>query len=275
VQKSSKVSRTFSTACAQSLTVDGKWVTDDYDEEAALAKCQEFGITPGSTVHDDEVQPHSAAAPQLSGRGDAAARAANLVPFYSVGGPTTHFGGNGATPVYDAGWGSKRAKLRAMGVTEEDWMLRTAEETRRIDQQLKEYRSDRLVPLEGSDAKPWVYAVENMTESIEDEPVGGKLEAALALTEETKANVAALTPAVKEDQGGSTSLPINGHTDVEMASSNADGIERTEYGKVVVETAEDRERNASKYNWGLGSWQPGVVRAAYEVSSELWFMRRG
>src|SRR5690349_12621998 len=84
----------------------------------------------------------------------------SLAPFYTLGGPTTHFAGNGADPWSEAGWGNKRAKLRGQGVSEEDWMLRTAEETRKVDGQLREYREERLQVLEGADAAVWVWAQE-------------------------------------------------------------------------------------------------------------------
>ena len=245
------------------LILDGRWVTDDYDEEEATEKCKQLEIAPGSIVQEEEVQTQSV--PTMMTRGDAAARAANLVPFYSVGGPTTHFGGNGANPAYDAGYGNKRAKLRAMGVTEEDWMFRTAEETRRIDRQLRDMRADRIVPLEGEDARHWVYATENQTD-----PSGSVKEAKLEV-QERKRDGFSVTSAAKEDQDGLTPLPsaLDGDVsmDVEVVEEES-GIKRSRGGEIIVETEEERLRLASKFNWGLGSWLPGRVMASYEVSRQ-------
>ena len=225
---------------------------DDYDEEEAHVRCQEGGFTPGTVLQEDE--PVRAQAGKDSGAqsGDAATRAANLVPFYSVGGPTTHFAGNGADPVMDAGHGNKRAKLRTMGVTEEDWMLRTAEETRRVDINMREFRQDQLIPLAGEDAKVWVHAVENATEGKED-----PAEAETVM--ETK-TLSTLAPPTREM---TAATPLPGAEDVEMGGEVV--LPRSE-GTIVVETEAERLKNAAQWRWGLGTWQQGAPRAVYEVS---------
>jgi len=228
-------------------------VTDDYDEEEALVKCQEGGHTPGSLVQEEEPPQNAQAHANAYGRvGDAASRAANLVPFYTVGGLTTQFGGNGVDPLFDAGWGNKRAKLKTMGVTEEDWMMRTAEECRRVDGILKAYRAERLVPLDEEDKKLWVYATENLAE--------GKTDADLDEAEETKPSAGL---AVKHDEEALTPLPLEEGDEPEgqEPAKRSTGAEDT----IVVETEDSAKRNASKWNWGLGSWRPGVVKAVYEV----------
>lgn len=266
------------------LMADGKWVEDDYDEQAATVKCQEGGFTPGTIVQDEEVVQHTTSVVRQEYRGEGG-RAANLVPFYSIGGSTTQFGGNGADPLSEAGWGNKRAKFKTLGVTEEDWMLRTAEETRRIDAQLREYREERLVPLEGGDLKGWVYTTENLSEGKEDQ---GVEEVSMAVPDinvvkEDQDDAAPSSPsAIKEDEEALTPLPLSSlqGNDVEMAEVEKDGadevavedgVERTIGGRIVVETEENARRRASKYNWGLGSWQAGEVRASYEVSSDFAF----
>lgn len=234
-----------------SLTPEGKWVEDDYNEEEALVRCQEGGFTPGTVLQGDEPVRQQAGKDSGAQAGDAATRAANLVPFYSVGGPTTHFAGNGADPVMDAGHGNKRAKLRTMGVTEEDWMLRTAEETRRVDINMREFRQDQLVPLGGDDAKVWVHALENATE--------GKIDTAEAETVVETKTLSTLAPPTREM---TAATPGPGAEDVDMAEA---ALPRSE-GTIIVETEADRLKNAAKWKWGLGSWQQGAPRAVYEVS---------
>lgn len=257
---------------------DGKWVVDDYDEEAATIKCQEGGFTPGTIVQDEEVVQHTSAIVRQEYRGEAGSRAANLIPFYSLGGPTTQFGGNGANPLYEAGWGNKRAKLKSMGVTEEDWMFKTAEESRRIDAQLKVYREERLLPLEGADLRGWVYTTENLTEG-KDTTTEEVLLAVpdIKIDKEDQFGDRAgpsLTPAIKDDEEVLTPLPSVHGNDVEMGDGEAEADQddqagRTMAGQIVVETEEVRQRNASKWNWGLGSWKAGVVKASYEVSDRV------
>ena len=209
----------------------------------------------------------------LQGLGDAASRVANLAPFYSIGGPTTHFAGTGAHPFGESGWGNKKSKLRSMGISEEDWMLRTAEDARLVDSQLKAYRAERLQTLEGSDKAVWVYATERVAEGVKEEA---------GATDVTQLKPSTLQVAPKEDEEALTPLPVE--DDASKAGETPAAIpteplvpsavsaaprgpsEVTSGGSIVVETPEIAARNASKYNWGLGSWQPGVVKAAYEVS---------
>jgi len=194
--------------------------------------------------------------------GDAASRAANLVPFYTVGGLTTQFGGNGVNPLFDAGWGNKRAKLKTMGVTEEDWMFRTAEESRRVDGILRGYRAERLVPLEEMDRKVWVYATENLAE--------GRVDAEPEV--DAEGSKAATALAVKNDEEALTPLPIEEGEEKDLEAGSRRSMNGE--GTIIVETEEDEKRNASKWNWGLGSWRAGVVKAVYEVSLATQMPRR-
>ena len=98
-------------------------MTDDYYEDESLTKCAENGFTPYAPALDDDIIADAVSLMQPQGRppaanADLAARGnISLSPWYTLGGPTTHFAGNGADPWSEAGWGHKRAKLRNAGVT--------------------------------------------------------------------------------------------------------------------------------------------------------------
>jgi chromatin structure-remodeling complex protein RSC7 len=230
----------------------------------------------------------------------------SLAPFYTLGGPTTHFAGSGADPWSEAGWGNKRGRLRGQGVSEEDWMLRTAEESRKVDERLREYREERLVRLEGKDARRWVFATQKWTEEGEEErsafegdgdrrdgdvevdaegeadgeegavaatlkppPAMGSKRSALSqeVTFKAEDEEMAFHPAeATQDEPG-------GDGDGEVAADN--GVVRTEGGKIVVQSAEEEEAARSRWNWGLGSWESGVVLATYEVSRSVFEDTKG
>lgn len=248
---------------------DGRHVVDDYYEDEAAAKCAENGIEPGSIVQDEEYVPSANVNSERALRsapGESSRSLAHLSTFYTVGGPTTHFAGNGVDPWTDSGWGNKRSRLRTAGVTEEDWMLRTAEEARAVDEQLRKYREERLKLLEGVDAmRGWVFAAENATEGMmgKSEPTG-----------ETADVFRAPVPMESKKSGLSHEVTMEDVEDGEQSTSAEEALEN-EDADVHQAAVEDKEaviieepgKLTSKYNWGLGkSWQPGAVRAAYEVS---------
>lgn len=295
-----------------SLREDGKWVTDDYYEDECLAKCAENGFTPHATVHEDEIVANalnSMERPQQTrgGLGEtntASFRQYSFVPFYALGGPSTHFGGNGADPWTDAGFGNKRAKLRNSGVSEEDWMLRVAEECRRVDETLKEYRAERVGVLEGQDLKGWTFHTERITDG--DRPTADTTAAATGEAGMTSKAEGAGTPAPGEDDhlkppgitrkrsGLSREVTFEPDTAVDRTELTAtstmakegggdmrtevddepvdgppqarsDATERTAGGKIIVQSAEDEARWRDKLGWGKGSWKAGVIEAVYEV----------
>jgi chromatin structure-remodeling complex protein RSC7 len=278
-----------------------------------LIKCAENGFTPYTQAVDDDIIANAMSQMQPQGRPPAhdrepAKSSFSLAPFYTLGGPTTHFAGNGADPWSEAGWGNKRAKLRGQGVSEEDWMLRTAEETKKVDGQLREYREERLQVLEGADAAVWVWAQEQRTEEGDKEAQinGNGSGNGIGGGEGEDAEGEAETPdggmVYEEENGGDGALRPRQRMerkrsalsqevtfkpeDEEMANGEGegeapeddeadhdqhdqvqdDGFEKTEGGKIVVQTVEEEEAADARWNWGLGSWERGTVRAAYEVS---------
>ncbi|OCF38702.1 hypothetical protein I317_07509 [Kwoniella heveanensis CBS 569] len=303
---------------------DGKWVTDDYYEDEAIAKCQEKGIEPGTIFEEEEIIPqHTIQTTSMSTRqrGEAYDPSrpshSNLHPFYMLGGPTTTFAGSGVNPWTEAGYGNKRHKLRAGGADEENWLFKLAEEARAIDQRLRGYREERLEELDGADAKGWVYVLEKQTEELPADTVavigggrgggGGSPDqvdsGAGGIASSSRLQSSTLPPpldrkrsALSQDvtremtQLSGTEEPItplptdfdNDESVVEnggdISMESADQVEgrdgdspsakkrKKEGPEIVVENV---GAVSSRYNWGLGSWQRGSVKAAYEPHTQM------
>lgn len=251
---------------------NGRHVVDDYYEDEAAAKCAENGIEPGSIVQDEEYVPSANLNNERALRsapGESSRSLAHLSTFYTVGGPTTHFAGNGVDPWTDSGWGNKRSRLRTAGVTEEDWMLRTAEEARAVDEQLRKYREERLKLLEGVDAmRGWVFAAENATEgtTAKSELIGDATDVFRAPVP-TEGKKSALSNEVTMEDGGDDGES----TSAEEALENKDpDVHQAAVEDKEAIITEEPGKMTSKYNWGLGkSWQPGAVRAVYEPHTNM------
>ncbi|ORY21113.1 chromatin remodelling complex Rsc7/Swp82 subunit-domain-containing protein [Naematelia encephala] len=248
---------------------NGKWVTDDYYEEKSLAECVENGFTPGAVAHEDEILANALTALNPQGRPpnntatqEITRQAANLTSFYTLGGPTTTFAGNGADPFSEHGHGHKRARLRNVGVTEEDWILRTAEESRRIDAQLKAYRAERLVELNGPDLNGWVWTAERSTEKME-----GRDDLSLPKVERRRSALSHEVVLQGDEKEPEVDVDVSMHLAQEVENGDGDG--KAEAGKIVVQTPEETRHASAAFNWGLGSWAPGLVKAAYEPHTNM------
>ena len=248
--------------------LDAKWVTDDYYEDEALTRCTENGFTPYTVAYEDEIIANALSTisaqgrPALQSSTDQASRPAlTLAPFYTLGGPTTHFAGSGADPWSEAGLGSRRNRLRGQGISEENWILATAEECRRIDGVLREYREERLKTLDGVDARRgWVYAVEMDTEKAPDEN-DGVLKYVVPMMERNQSNISHGST-LAEMAAEATAQQEDG--DTSMLEANGDN--ETLDGGVVVLTPEEEAKGLRMWRWGIGGeWKAGVIRAAYEV----------
>lgn len=67
------------------------------------------------------------------------------MPFYTVGGPTTHFAGQGVSdPFVEAGHGNKKVGLLRSGLTPENWMLEYAKGVQEKNMELAKERRERL-----------------------------------------------------------------------------------------------------------------------------------
>lgn len=137
---------------------DGRWVTDDYYEEKALAEITEKGLKAGELVGDlpDPAQAHHntelsalGAGGGLGGLGGKADRSgAGSGGIYRAGGPTTIFGSSGWGPFSDGPLNAVRKSLLSRdGVTEENWMWMMAVRAREADEEWSKWRQEaRKVP---------------------------------------------------------------------------------------------------------------------------------
>jgi len=157
------------------MVKDGRWVTDDYDEDAVRAECVEKGMVPGSLVGElpdlniypigDVGQPiRTHAYSHLSGpsgtsgvgagSGNLNAGGGGSSGIYRSGGPTTHFGGAGLGPFDDpyyfgggagsAGAAARRAALSRDGIGEDNWMWKTALRVHESNEAFRGMRKGRL-----------------------------------------------------------------------------------------------------------------------------------
>lgn len=147
--------------------LDARWVTDDYYEGPAREECLKNGIEPGSEVGElpDPALPNSDKAVNAEANAGQSGRIDKHTPFCrwslilydgsfnlltlsstadTVGGPTTHFAGNGLDPFADAGLGNKRSKLNTAGYTPENWMHQFAKNVAEKNQSLLKERRERL-----------------------------------------------------------------------------------------------------------------------------------
>ncbi|KAL7416101.1 chromatin remodelling complex Rsc7/Swp82 subunit-domain-containing protein [Mrakia frigida] len=133
---------------------NARWVTDDYYEDAARADCLLKGLEPNAYVGDlpDPALPLSdraltAGAPGF-GNNDPSGSGTRIekhMPFYTVGGPTTHFAGSGVSdPFVEAGQGNKKLMLLRNGLTPENWMLEFARGVQEKNRELAAERRERL-----------------------------------------------------------------------------------------------------------------------------------
>ena len=190
----------------------------------------------------------------------------SLQPFYTLGGPSTHFGGTGQDPWTEAGSGHKRAKLKNLEITESDWMYRLAEESRALNQTLRDYRDERLKELEGEEkTRGWVWAVERATEKLAVEDDVGDLKSALLGVAGLERRRSALSQVVTapEDEERAVSAPADDNADVSMEEQPVGRKAPDRAGEIIVQ----READRAAHRPVLGSWRPGSVRAAYEVRS--------
>ncbi|KAJ3746509.1 chromatin remodelling complex Rsc7/Swp82 subunit-domain-containing protein [Lentinula detonsa] len=126
--------------------VDGRWVTDDYYEDKALAAIAELGVKPGDPV-GDLVDPNA----DTEGRSEKSLKSiindreygasGGGGSMYRPGGPTTIFAGNGFGPFYEPLNPVRKALLNRDGVTEENWMWMMASRAREADERWKKCRS--------------------------------------------------------------------------------------------------------------------------------------
>jgi hypothetical protein len=128
------------------LTADGKHVTDDYYEAPARAKCAEEGIEPGSLLGElpDPASLVESRNLNLSQAAMASHRVPANQPFYTPGGPTTHFPSNGLDPFTEAKGFAKRLTLTKAGFSQDNWLARFASEASEKNSEMGRQRRERL-----------------------------------------------------------------------------------------------------------------------------------
>jgi len=298
------------TTCADH-TVDGKWVTDDYYEDESLAKCAENGFTPYAPVQEEEIIANTQGIAGVRGEREreqliAISKTNALSPFYTLGGPSTHFGGSGIDPWTEGGHGGRRTRLKGVGVTAEDWMYRTAVECRGLDEVLKGYREERVGLLEGKDLNGWVWMEEDKAERPSGSGFGSKAlenghgsgdspkidHSGLPLPSSLKpptmdrqrsglSREVTFEPETTQDEVGismdtmkpdATTPGVVAAVDEEVLTPLEPLMDVVDHANARAEPEIRVESNAealerkAKWAYGAGGWAHGSIRAAYEVS---------
>lgn len=132
-----------------SFILDGRWVTDDYNEEKVLEEVTAKGLTPGDLVGDLQDPTLAAEAAALGGTSTRDSgkqeRTGSGVGMYRAGGPTTIFGGSGWGPYSDGPLNAvKKSMLNRDGVSEESWMYIAAQRTLQMGEEWKTLRKAAL-----------------------------------------------------------------------------------------------------------------------------------
>ncbi|KAJ3754855.1 chromatin remodelling complex Rsc7/Swp82 subunit-domain-containing protein [Lentinula raphanica] len=127
------------------MVVDGRWVTDDYYEDKALAAIAELGVKPGDLV-GDLADPNA----EIEGRAEKSIKFANDREYgasggsggsmYRPGGPTTIFAGHGFGPFYEPLNPVRKSLLNRDGVSEENWMWMMATRARDANERWRKCR---------------------------------------------------------------------------------------------------------------------------------------
>ncbi|TFK31597.1 chromatin remodelling complex Rsc7/Swp82 subunit-domain-containing protein [Crucibulum laeve] len=135
---------------------DGRWVTDDYYESAALASITERGLKPDDPVGE---LPDPNAGTQAAESSQAAKDSQGSKPgdrsgagggIYRAGGPTTIFGASGWGPYSDGPLNAvRKSVLSRDGVSEENWMWMMAQRVADSDKEWKELRKNALSAVQG------------------------------------------------------------------------------------------------------------------------------
>lgn len=141
--------------------LDGRWVTDDYDEERVLEEITARGLKAGDLVGelpDPNATHHSN---ELSALNATAAAGASNKPergggsgggIYRAGGPTTIFGASGWGPYSDGPLNAVRKSLLSRdGVAEDNWMWMMATRVAEANENWTKQRKEAVRVIEGVD----------------------------------------------------------------------------------------------------------------------------
>jgi len=126
--------------------IDGKWVVDDYFEEAAKIEAAEKGAKPGDLVLEPQ-QDFSHTISTDASKGAKESRTG----IYKPGGPTTFFGSDAVGPFRGEMSSTKKAMLARENLTEENWMHAAALSLLEANEELRRSRAERIIPNAGLD----------------------------------------------------------------------------------------------------------------------------
>jgi len=138
---------------------DGRWVTDDYDEERVLDEITARGLKAGDLVGDLPDPNATHYSNELSALNAAAVAAASNKPergggsgggIYRAGGPTTIFGGSGWGPYSDGPLNAvRKSVLSRDGVAEDNWMWMMATRVAEANENWTKQRKEAVKVIEG------------------------------------------------------------------------------------------------------------------------------
>lgn len=126
---------------------DGKWVTDDYYEDAATAEAAEKGAKPGDLV----LEPQQDFSHTISVDPSSKFQKESRTGIYKAGGPTTFFGSDAVGPFRGEMSSTKKAMLARENLTEENWMHAAALSLLECNEELRRGRAERVIPGAGLD----------------------------------------------------------------------------------------------------------------------------
>ena len=139
------------------LSIEGRWVIDDYYEDKSIEDAAAKGAKPGDLV--GELQDPSnltneaaalAAGASGGGQGGKSERSGAGMGMYRAGGPTTIFGGSGWGPYSDGPLNAvRKSYLTREGVNEENWMWVAAERTMDMTREWAALRQSTLKACDG------------------------------------------------------------------------------------------------------------------------------
>lgn len=126
---------------------DGRWVVDDYFEEAAKVEAAEKGAKPGDVVIEPQQDFSHTISTDTYGKGQKESRTG----IYKPGGPTTFFGSDAVGPFRGEMSSTKKAMLARENLTEENWMHAAALSVLEANEELRRGRAEKIIPGGGLD----------------------------------------------------------------------------------------------------------------------------
>lgn len=126
---------------------DGKWVIDDYFEDAATIEAAEKGAKPGDLV----LEPQQDFSHTISVDPSSKFQKESRTGIYKPGGPTTFFGSDAVGPFRGEMSSTKKAMLARENLTEENWMHAAALSILECNEEMRRGRAERMIPGAGLD----------------------------------------------------------------------------------------------------------------------------